>query len=87
MKVAPPKRSHKAFPSHCVKGAADLHSSGFAGSIESLLPNWHPRRALMEWTTPSFVEIKMDAEIGSYQVDDEPNIPIVETDEDQRAAE
>ncbi|MGD0677642.1 MAG: hypothetical protein ABSC94_19670 [Polyangiaceae bacterium] len=41
----------------------------------------------MEWTTPSFVEIKMDAEIGSYQVDDEPNIPIVETDEDQRAAE
>jgi hypothetical protein len=23
----------------------------------------------MSWTTPSFVEIKMDAEIGSYQED------------------
>jgi len=27
----------------------------------------------MKWTTPSLVEIKMDAEIGSYQSDDEPN--------------
>jgi hypothetical protein len=25
----------------------------------------------MDWTTPSFEEIKMDAEIGSYQPDDE----------------
>lgn len=32
----------------------------------------------MEWTTPTFVEIKMDAEIGSYQADEEPNTPIVE---------
>lgn len=24
-----------------------------------------------EWTTPRFDEIKMDAEIGSYQADDE----------------
>jgi hypothetical protein len=26
----------------------------------------------MEWTTPSWAEIKMDAEIGSYQEDFEP---------------
>jgi hypothetical protein len=25
----------------------------------------------MDWTTPDFVEIKMDAEIGSYQESDE----------------
>ena len=25
----------------------------------------------MSWTTPEAVEIKMDAEIGSYQADDE----------------
>jgi hypothetical protein len=25
----------------------------------------------MEWTTPSYDEIKMDAEIGSYQPDEE----------------
>jgi hypothetical protein len=25
----------------------------------------------MTWETPEFVEIKMDAEIGSYQADDE----------------
>jgi len=32
----------------------------------------------MSWTTPEFVEIKMDAEIGSYQPDDfgqEPTVP------------
>ncbi len=32
----------------------------------------------MEWTTPTFVEIKMDAEIGSYQQDDEPTPAFVE---------
>jgi hypothetical protein len=32
----------------------------------------------MEWKTPTFVEIKMDAEIGSYQQDDEPSPPIAE---------
>ncbi len=35
----------------------------------------------MQWTTPDFVEIKMDAEIGSYQEDYEPlreEAPIVE---------
>ena len=37
-----------------------------------------PRESLMEWTAPTFVEIKMDAEIGSYQADEEPNTPIVE---------
>jgi len=30
----------------------------------------------MDWITPTFVEIKMDAEIGSYQADDEPTFPI-----------
>jgi hypothetical protein len=40
----------------------------------------------MEWTSPSFAEIKMDAEIGSYQEDGE-RIPIVQRDEDQRDAE
>ena len=31
---------------------------------------------VMEWTTPAYDEIKMDAEIGSYQEDGEP-VPIV----------
>ncbi len=32
----------------------------------------------MAWTTPSYDEIKMDAEIGSYQQDgDGDNVPIV----------
>jgi hypothetical protein len=26
----------------------------------------------MEWTSPTYAEIKMDAEIGSYQEDGEP---------------
>jgi hypothetical protein len=26
----------------------------------------------MEWTSPTYAEIKMDAEIGSYQEDSEP---------------
>ncbi len=30
----------------------------------------------MDWTTPSYEEIKMDAEIGSYQQDGD-NVPIV----------
>lgn len=30
----------------------------------------------MEWTAPTFVELKMDAEIGSYQQDDEPAFPV-----------
>jgi hypothetical protein len=34
----------------------------------------------MEWTAPTFREIKMDAEIGSYQADDEP-MPIAEAGE------
>jgi hypothetical protein len=38
----------------------------------------------MEWTAPTFVEIKMDAEIGSYQADDDP-MPIVEATEDDAA--
>lgn len=33
----------------------------------------------MSWETPDFVEIRMDAEIGSYQQDDSgPNDPVVE---------
>jgi hypothetical protein len=34
--------------------------------------------AFMEWTTPAYEELKMDAEIGSYQQDDE--LPFVESD-------
>jgi hypothetical protein len=26
----------------------------------------------MQWTTPTYAEVKMDAEIGSYQEDTEP---------------
>jgi hypothetical protein len=35
----------------------------------------------MGWTTPSFDEVKMDAEIGSYQEDTDPqrDAPIAET--------
>ncbi len=29
----------------------------------------------MEWTAPTFAEIKMDAEIGSYQEDWDPSQP------------
>jgi hypothetical protein len=39
----------------------------------------------MDWTTPAWTEIKMDAEIGSYQEDFDPRHPtrdpIVEADE------
>jgi hypothetical protein len=35
----------------------------------------------MNWTTPSYEELKMDAEIGSYQMDEEtPPIAQSETD-------
>jgi hypothetical protein len=36
----------------------------------------------MQWTSPAYVEIKMDAEIGSYQEDSEPTreSPIADTD-------
>jgi hypothetical protein len=27
----------------------------------------------MEWTSPTYAEIKMDAEIGSYQEDSDPS--------------
>jgi hypothetical protein len=34
------------------------------------------------WETPIYTEIKMDAEIGSYQVDDEEPLPVaLERDE------
>jgi hypothetical protein len=38
----------------------------------SFIRHWHNttrRRPDMEWTTPEFVEVKMDAEINSYQDD------------------
>ena len=36
----------------------------------------------MEWSTPTWAEIKIDAEIGSYQEDFEPERdPIVESDD------
>ena len=34
----------------------------------------------MSWTTPKLTDIKMDAEIGAYQLDDygqEPTVPFV----------
>ena len=40
----------------------------------------------MNWTTPSYEELKMDAEIGSYQQDDDVP-PIVETRDSERDAE
>jgi hypothetical protein len=30
----------------------------------------------MKWTAPTFEELKMDAEIGSYQQDEEPAFPV-----------
>jgi hypothetical protein len=35
--------------------------------LRSLRGEW-----TMEWTSPTYAEIKMDAEIGSYQEDGEP---------------
>jgi hypothetical protein len=40
----------------------------------------------MEWTAPTFVEIRMDAEIGSYQADEDPR-PIASANEEEAAAE
>jgi hypothetical protein len=40
----------------------------------------------MDWTTPSYDEIKMDAEIGSYQEDGEP-VPIAKPEETPVASE
>jgi hypothetical protein len=40
----------------------------------------------MKWTMPTFVEIKMDAEIGSYQQDEEePTSPIADSAEHERS--
>jgi hypothetical protein len=50
----------------------------FAWSPE---PSHHLR---MDWTTPSYEELKMDAEIGSYQEDGEWP-PIVEPQQDAAA--
>jgi hypothetical protein len=35
----------------------------------------------MNWTSPTFEEIKMDAEIGSYQEDSDP-MPFAKSDAD-----
>ena len=35
----------------------------------------------MNWTSPTFEEIKMDAEIGSYQEDGDP-MPFAQSDTD-----
>jgi hypothetical protein len=37
----------------------------------------------MEWTPPSFVEVKMDAEINSYQDDFRDSLDVKERSEDQ----
>jgi hypothetical protein len=39
----------------------------------------------MNWTSPTFEEIKMDAEIGSYQEDSDP-MPFAQSDEDSSTA-
>jgi hypothetical protein len=41
----------------------------------------------MDWTAPTFAEIKMDAEIGSYQEDqgDRDPSPIAESDDERSA--
>jgi hypothetical protein len=43
----------------------------------------------MDWTAPSFDEIKMDAEIGSYQEDGElpPFVRSSDVSEEEHAAE
>lgn len=38
----------------------------------------------MNWTAPSYEEIKMDAEIGSYQEDGGDPLPFVRSDEEER---
>ncbi len=40
----------------------------------------------MEWTTPAWAEIKMDAEIGSYQPDDD-RTPFAEPQADEPSAD
>jgi hypothetical protein len=69
------------------QGAECVHASAHLG--------FHARRRAnqeqtMNWTSPTFEEIKMDAEIGSYQEDGDP-MPIAHSDEDTsstaRAAE
>ncbi len=43
----------------------------------------------MEWTAPTYAEIKMDAEIGSYQEDfdsERPESPIVEQAAEEASA-
>ncbi len=32
----------------------------------------------MEWQTPDFEEIRMDAEIGAYMPDERPSAPVVD---------
>lgn len=42
---------------------------------------------VMDWTTPSYDEIKMDAEIGSYQQDGDESPIVREREETPAAAE
>jgi len=39
----------------------------------------------MDWKTPEFVEVKMDAEVGSYQMDDPDPSPIAESSTENSA--
>jgi hypothetical protein len=42
----------------------------------------------MTWEAPAYREIRMDAEIGSYQEDfDGPNTPVVEANDDDAPGE
>jgi len=41
----------------------------------------------MEWTTPEYAEIKMDAEIGSYQEDGRDPLPFADGEPREQDAE
>jgi hypothetical protein len=61
------------------------HGTGTRPIARGVEPEHHVR---MAWTTPSYDEIKMDAEIGSYQQDgDGENVPIAEPATATAAAE
>jgi hypothetical protein len=46
-----------------------------------------PIMEAMDWTTPQVGEIKMDAEIGSYQEEDGERTPFAERDATEQDAE
>jgi hypothetical protein len=65
----------------------DLHtrheSAGAIRVIGQRAPACDTGGTAMDWTTPAYEEIKMDAEIGSYQQDDP--TPIAEREDEPDA--